>query len=84
MSGKVIVKRGEIVFAEIPVDIISIVDETPDGVVVNLKDKSFLTIVDTFLPAIAKQKIKASIENFKKGEIIVDILNHENPVKVNL
>ena len=84
MSEKVVIKKGEATLVEIPMSIISMVDETPDGVVVNLKDKSFITIIDGLLPATSKQKIKASVENFKKGEVIVDLSNHENPVKVNL
>jgi len=84
MSEKIIIKRGEKTIVVIEREVFGTFDETPDGIVFNLKDKSFYTVIDSMLPTEVKVKIKHGIENYKKGNLIIDLVNHAKPIRVQL
>ena len=55
---------------------------TADGIVFNFTNGLYLTLLAPYMPNIMKERIKASIDNFKYSNIEVDLENGQFPVRV--
>lgn len=58
--------------------------QTHDGIVFNFKYGVHFYCSDPHMPLATKQLIQASIANFKKGKVKIDLTNYNNPASVEL
>ncbi len=73
------VKRGALEF-KIDRDEIISVDETPDGISMKFKGNVLVVIDDMHMPQNVKQRVAGADIGFKKGNLLFDLNNYQNPV----
>jgi len=77
------VKKGTIKLEMDRKDLIQI-EETHDGVVLNLSNGCHFYVSDQFMPLEAKQLMSTSPGKFLKGNLNIDLSDYRQPVKIDL
>jgi hypothetical protein len=81
-DGKVIIKKGSVSLNMEKGDLFNI-DQTGDGLSINIKGKMQLYVTDENMPLRVKELIIAATK-FPKGSVTIDLDNYVNPTKVEL
>jgi len=58
--------------------------ESPDGLVFQLKNGFHIVYADYEMQSQLKRTLKLSVDNFQKGNLIINLNNYRNPTSVEL
>lgn len=83
VEQKITIKRGNVSFDIQRNELIEI-KPTHDGIMFQLKENMYIYSTEISMPSEVKQKIIIAFDQFKTGNIIIDLLNYVNPARINL
>jgi len=76
----VTIKKGTILI-ECKRSDLQMVDQTPDGIIINLKGGISIQYIDQYMEILVKEKIKAAIDHMS-GNVKIDLHNYVTPARI--